>query len=148
MFGDGEQPRTSLRGRRRQAALAAADRLVAGELAEAVFNVGTGTESTITELAGTIGRRAGRREFVPEFAPARPGSCCRSCLDPSRRIAALGLPAPTPLREGSPPPGRGTPPAAELSPVAPAPLAPLAPSAHPVTHSWPLVVGRDKGHDE
>ncbi|MBC3194401.1 NAD-dependent epimerase/dehydratase family protein [Pseudonocardia sp. C8] len=103
VFGDGEQTRDFLYvGDVARAALAAADRLVAGELAGAVFNVGTGTESTITELAGTIGEVAGlgAGEFAPEFAPARPGELRRSCLDPSRGIAALGLPAPTPLREG------------------------------------------------
>ncbi|BBF98921.1 MULTISPECIES: NAD-dependent epimerase/dehydratase family protein [Pseudonocardia] len=103
VFGDGGQTRDFLFvGDIARAALAAADRLAAGELAGEVFNVGTGTESTITELAATIGRVAGldQAAFAPEFEPARPGELRRSCLDPSRGLAALGLPEPTTLAEG------------------------------------------------
>lgn len=103
VFGDGGQTRDFLYvGDVARAALASADRLAAGELAGEVFNVGTGTESTIVELAATIATIAGLtpEEFAPEFLPARPGELRRSCLDPSRGIAALGLPAPTPLAEG------------------------------------------------
>lgn len=103
VFGDGGQTRDFLYvGDVARAALAAADRLATGELAGAVFNVGTGTESTITELAATVGRIAGldADAFVPDHEPARPGELRRSCLDPSRGLAALGLQAPTTLAEG------------------------------------------------
>lgn len=103
VFGDGGQTRDFLYvGDVARAALAAADRLIAGELAGEVFNVGTGTESAITELAATIGRVAGLDDdaFAPEYLPARPGELRRSCLDPSRGIAALGLPSPTTLADG------------------------------------------------
>ncbi|MBP2364692.1 NAD-dependent epimerase/dehydratase family protein [Pseudonocardia parietis] len=103
VFGDGGQTRDFLFvGDVARAALASADRLLAGELAGEVFNVGTGTESTITELAATIGRIAGLDAdgFAPEFTPARPGELRRSCLDPSRGLAALGLPSPTTLTDG------------------------------------------------
>ncbi|MFP5068806.1 NAD-dependent epimerase/dehydratase family protein [Pseudonocardia nantongensis] len=103
VFGDGGQTRDFLYvGDVARAALASADRLAAGELAGEVFNVGTGTESTITELAATIGRVAGldADAFAPEFEAARPGELRRSCLDPSRGLAALGLPAPTTLAVG------------------------------------------------
>lgn len=103
VFGDGGQTRDFLFvGDVARAAMASVDRLVAGELAGEVFNVGTGTESTITELAAAIGREAGLDDdaFAPEFAPARPGELRRSCLDPSRGLAALDLPAPTTLADG------------------------------------------------
>ncbi|WP_075298934.1 MULTISPECIES: NAD-dependent epimerase/dehydratase family protein [unclassified Pseudonocardia] len=103
VFGDGGQTRDFLFvGDVARAATASADRLADGDLAGEVFNVGTGTESTITELAATIGRIAGIDEsaFTPEHEPARPGELRRSCLDPSRGIAALGLPAPTTLADG------------------------------------------------
>ncbi|SFN16719.1 UDP-glucose 4-epimerase [Pseudonocardia ammonioxydans] len=103
VFGDGGQTRDFLYvGDVARAALASADRLAAGELAGEVFNVGTGTESTVVELAATIGRIAGldAGDFAPEFEPARPGELRRSCLDPSRGLTALGLPAPTTLADG------------------------------------------------
>lgn len=103
VFGDGRQTRDFLYvGDVARAAIAAADRLLAGELAGEVLNVGTGTESTITELAATIGRIAGLDpdDFAPRHEPARPGELRRSCLDPSRGLAALALPAPTTLTEG------------------------------------------------
>ncbi|ANY06670.1 NAD-dependent epimerase/dehydratase family protein [Pseudonocardia sp. HH130630-07] len=103
VFGDGGQTRDFLYvGDIARAATAAADRLAAGELAGSVFNVGTGTESTITELAATIGRIAGldAADFAPEYRAARPGELRRSCLDPSRGIAELGLPTPTTLADG------------------------------------------------
>ncbi|MEQ3551244.1 NAD-dependent epimerase/dehydratase family protein [Pseudonocardia nematodicida] len=103
VFGDGGQTRDFLYvGDVARAALASADRLADGRLAGEVFNVGTGTESTIVELAATIGRIAGldAGAFTPEHQPARQGELRRSCLDPSRGLAALDLPAPTTLADG------------------------------------------------
>lgn len=103
IFGDGRQTRDFLFvGDVARAATAAGDRLAAGELAGAVLNVGTGVEVSITELAATVGRVAGLapEEFAPRHEPARAGELRRSCLDPSRALAALDLPAPTPLADG------------------------------------------------
>ncbi|MFP5021088.1 NAD-dependent epimerase/dehydratase family protein [Pseudonocardia phyllosphaerae] len=103
VFGDGGQTRDFLYvGDVARAALAAADRLAAGDLAGETFNVGTGTESSIVELAAEIGRIAGLtpEEFAPVFEAARAGEIRRSCLDPSYGIASLGLPAPTTLADG------------------------------------------------
>jgi UDP-glucose 4-epimerase len=47
-----------------------------------VFNVGTGTETSVLELYERIQRAAGI-EREPEFAPPRPGELQRSVLDPS-----------------------------------------------------------------
>lgn len=103
IFGDGGQTRDFLFvGDVAAAATAAGDRLVGGELAGAVFNVGTGVEVNITELAATVGQVAGldADAFRPRYEPARPGELRRSCLDPSRGLAALGLPTPTRLADG------------------------------------------------
>ena len=56
------------------------------------FNIGTGRETTVVDLAGTLGRLAG---VTPEltFAPARAGELDRSALDPAK-AATLGW-APT-----------------------------------------------------
>lgn len=71
-------------------------------LAHREYNVGTGTEITVLELAQAVAAAAGVEpaQFQPEFAPARPGEVARSCLDATRARRELGLPAPTPLAEG------------------------------------------------
>ncbi|MGZ4354937.1 MAG: NAD-dependent epimerase/dehydratase family protein [Gaiellaceae bacterium] len=54
-----------------------------------VYNVGTGTETSVLELYDAIQRVSGfRRE--PEFAPARLGELQRSVLDPSLAARELG----------------------------------------------------------
>jgi UDP-glucose 4-epimerase len=66
------------------------------------YNVGTGTEATVLELAQAVAAAAGVDpvDFEPDFAPARPGELLRSCLDVTRARSDLGLPPPTPLLEG------------------------------------------------
>ena len=44
------------------------------------FNIGTGTETTVLELAEVIGRLALRDDFEPEFAPHREGEVERTAL--------------------------------------------------------------------
>jgi UDP-glucose 4-epimerase len=94
IFGDGEQTR---------------DYVYVCDVVEAVlaavghdggvFNVGTGTETSVNELFETCREVAGV-EAGAEHAPARPGDVLRSVLDVSRTERALGWRSRTPLAEG------------------------------------------------
>jgi UDP-glucose 4-epimerase len=66
------------------------------------YNVGTGVESSVIDLVGSLREAAGDEgaEFEPEFAPARPGEVLRSCLDVSRARTELGFTAQTSLVDG------------------------------------------------
>lgn len=100
VFGDGGQTRDFIFVRDIAAAnLAAA---TAGELPHGEYNIGTGTEVSVLELAQAVAGAAGvePRDFQPEFAPTRPGELVRSCLDVTRARHDLSLPPPTPLSEG------------------------------------------------
>jgi UDP-glucose 4-epimerase len=88
IFGDGTQTR---------------DYVYVGDVARAtllavghagVFNVGTGRETSVLELA----RLAGDAEI--QHAPERPGELQRSFLDPARAEAELGFRAEVALEEG------------------------------------------------
>jgi UDP-glucose 4-epimerase len=93
VFGDGRQTR---------------DYIYVGDVAEAtlaaqghagIFNVGTGVETSVLELADACARVAG--VSVPlEHAPARAGELQRSVLDPSRAKHELGFRAEKPLDLG------------------------------------------------
>lgn len=73
--------------------------LPAGDgLDDRAFNVGTGTECTVLELASTLGRIAGRGAGVSHLPP-RPGELLRSSLD-TARLRALGWTPRTGLEEG------------------------------------------------
>lgn len=74
----------------------------AAELPDTVYNVGTGTEVSVLELAEAVAAAAGvdPAAFEPDFAPARPGELNRSCLDVTRARRDLSLPPPTLLPEG------------------------------------------------
>lgn len=62
------------------------------------FNVGTGKETSVNELARTLMEGVGR-EVEVRFAPARAGELRHSCLDASR-LRALGWAPQTTLSEG------------------------------------------------
>jgi UDP-glucose 4-epimerase len=64
-----------------------------------VFNVGTGIETSVLELAGACARVAGISVAL-EHEPARPGELQRSVLDPTRAKRELGFRAETALDEG------------------------------------------------
>ena len=85
IFGDGTQTRDYVYvGDAVAAALSAAEHAGGG-----VFNVGTGTETSVLELYERIQVVAGiTRE--PELADARPGELQRSVLDPGRALLELG----------------------------------------------------------
>lgn len=67
--------------------------------APGVWNIGTGAETTVLQLADLIGRIAGRA-VDPVFAPARPGELQRSALEVSAARRDLGWQAKVPLAEG------------------------------------------------
>jgi len=100
VYGDGTQTRDYVF----VADVAAANLAAAGpgRPAHAEYNIGTGVEVSVLELAGSVAAAAGADPvaFAPEFAPARPGELLRSCLDVTRARRDLGLPSPTPLSDG------------------------------------------------
>ena len=94
LFGDGRQTRDYLYvGDAARATLAAVD------ANGGVFNVGTGRETSVLELAELCGRVAG---VEPELVhtQARPGELQRSFLDTARAEAELGFSAETSLEDG------------------------------------------------
>jgi UDP-glucose 4-epimerase len=63
------------------------------------FNVGTGVETSVIELAEILRRAAGGSAPI-EFAPKRPGELARSVLAPEKAVQQLGWRAATPLERG------------------------------------------------
>jgi UDP-glucose 4-epimerase len=95
IFGDGRQTRDYVYvGDAIAALLAAADQDRPG-----TWNVGSGAEVSVLELARVIGEVSGR-DIDPVFAPARPGELLRSALAPERARRDLGWAASTPLAAG------------------------------------------------
>jgi UDP-glucose 4-epimerase len=93
IFGDGRQTR---------------DYAYVGDVAAAtltapghtgVFNVGTGTETSVLDLAEACQQAAGISVEV-EHAPARAGELQRSVVNPGRAQRELGFRAGTPLEDG------------------------------------------------
>ena len=69
------------------------------EAVGAVFNVASGRQTSIRQLAAALNRVLGT-DLAPEFAPARAGEVRYSEGDASRARAALGWEAMVPLQEG------------------------------------------------
>jgi UDP-glucose 4-epimerase len=96
VFGDGLQTRDYIH----------VTDVVAGILAppssagKGIFNIGTGVETNVLELAETIGRLAGRENFEPTFAPPRAGEVQRTALDPTLAEHELGWRAQLSLEKG------------------------------------------------
>ncbi len=96
IFGDGTQTRDYIYvGDVVAAALAGAGSDVSGS-----FNIGTGRETSVLELAEALGRLSGAESFEPEFAPARAGEVQRITLDASRAERELDWRPQTSLDEG------------------------------------------------
>ena len=94
IFGDGSQTRDFVYvGDVVRAVLAAAGR------DGGVFNVGTGTELSVSALYGACCRVTGF-DREAEHAPARPGDLMRSVLDPGLAAAQLGWRPETSLEAG------------------------------------------------
>jgi len=95
IFGDGRQTRDYVYiGDAVEAFLAAADRGRPG-----IWNIGSGVEVSVLELARVISEVAGR-PVDPMFAPARRGELLRCALASDRAARDLGWAATTPLPEG------------------------------------------------
>jgi UDP-glucose 4-epimerase len=95
IFGDGNQTRDFVYvGDVVEALLAAASAPTTG-----VFNVGSGTETSILELHRLCAETAGV-EQQPRFAPERLGHLRHSLLDPSRAERELGWRAKTTVADG------------------------------------------------
>jgi UDP-glucose 4-epimerase len=89
IYGDGRQTRDFVYvGDVVQACLTAA-----GAGATGAYNVATGRETSVVELAEKLG-------IEPEFEPERVGEVRRSCLDPTRAREALGWRAEVGIDEG------------------------------------------------
>ena len=94
VFGDGRQTRDyTYVGDVARATLAAAG------AKGGVFNIGTGRETSVLELAELCGRAAGVDPEL-EHAPPRAGELQRSFLDPACAEEALGFRAETSLEDG------------------------------------------------
>jgi len=65
-----------------------------------VLNVGTGVETSITELAWLLARATGHEELRPVYQAPRPGDIARSALDPRRAGWYLRWHPFTPLEAG------------------------------------------------
>ncbi|MGO9079938.1 MAG: NAD-dependent epimerase/dehydratase family protein [Streptosporangiaceae bacterium] len=95
VYGDGKQTRDYVYVSDAVAAfLASADRNRPG-----TWNIGTGTEVSVLELAALIGTAAGRA-VEPEFASPRPGELQRSALASERAARDLGWRPVTALAAG------------------------------------------------
>jgi len=96
IYGDGTQTRDYIYvGDVVAAALAAAESAVTGP-----FNIGTGQETSVLELAEVLSRLGGSDSFEPEFAPPRAGEVQRIALDASHAERELGWRPETNLEEG------------------------------------------------
>ena len=95
IYGDGLQTRDYVYvGDAVGAFLAAADRGRPG-----IWNIGSGTEVSVLDLAAVISKVTGR-PVDPVFAPARPGELLRGALAADRAARDLGWAVTTPLAEG------------------------------------------------
>ena len=96
IFGDGEQTRDYIHVADVVEALLAAQ----ASSEPGPFNVGTGVETNVLELAGAIGRMADRDDFEPEFAPPREGEVQRTALSTEASASGLGWRASRELEPG------------------------------------------------
>ncbi len=92
IFGDGRQTRdyVFVGDVARANLLAATVPVTRGDRLDIpAFNIGTGRETSVNELAQLVGTALGRTPVI-EHAPARPGELFRSCLDVSKAGRELG----------------------------------------------------------
>lgn len=65
-----------------------------------VYNVGTGTETSVVDLYYELRRAAAADHLEAVHGPAKPGEQRRSCIDAGRIRHELGIPEPLTLPEG------------------------------------------------
>lgn len=95
VYGDGTQTRDYVYvGDVVRAFLAAADADRPG-----IWNIGTGTETSVLDLVRIIGEIAGR-PLPPRLCPPRPGELARSVLDVNRAVRELGWRSSVSLAQG------------------------------------------------
>ncbi len=102
VFGDGGQTRDYVfAGDVARANLLAAEATLPApsRLDDRGFNVGTGVETSVLELAQVLQRVAGATGTV-QHAPARPGEQRRSCISPAKAGQVLGWTPAMPLADG------------------------------------------------
>ncbi len=103
VYGDGEQTRDFIYVRDVAAANLRALHWLQNRDADnpgpAVFNIGTGSETSVNALLGRLTAPAGSRT-MPQHAPPRAGEQRRSAVDPARARALLGWTPTAPLAEG------------------------------------------------
>lgn len=103
IFGDGEQTRdyVFVKDVARASVLASEKASVSrGDALDVpAYNVATGTETTVNQLARHVMDALGR-EVAIEYAPARPGELLRSCLDVSKAGRELGWQPTVPFSDG------------------------------------------------
>jgi UDP-glucose 4-epimerase len=85
VFGDGLQTRDYVY----VGDVVAANLAAAASQANGPFNIGTGRQTNVLEIAEALGKIAGR-DFEPEMAPERPGEVRHIALDFTRAHEALG----------------------------------------------------------
>jgi len=102
VFGDGEQTRDYVYVGDVVAALLAAERLLGrdGVAVEGPYNIGTGVETSVLELARRLGAATGDGEPEIELQPARAGEVQRVAIDASAAGRDLDWTASTALDEG------------------------------------------------
>jgi UDP-glucose 4-epimerase len=96
VFGDGLQTRDYLY----VGDVVAANLLAADSAWTGACNVGTGTETTVLELAAALAELDGGGAFAPEHVPERAGEVHRSAVDPALAREVLGWQARVGLAEG------------------------------------------------
>jgi UDP-glucose 4-epimerase len=91
IYGDGEQTRDYVYVAdvaRANVLISTAPLAAPGGIDDAAFNVGTGEETSVNDLAARLQRAVGRSVAV-QHAPARPGELRNSSLD-ARKLRGLG----------------------------------------------------------
>jgi UDP-glucose 4-epimerase len=96
VFGDGTQTRDYIY----VADVVAAALAAAASEATGPVNIGTGVETSVLELAETLGRIGEVDGFEPQFAPPRAGEVNRIALDASHARRELGWRPQTSLEKG------------------------------------------------
>jgi UDP-glucose 4-epimerase len=96
VYGDGEQTRDYVY----VGDVVRANLLAAESAATGSFNVGSGVETTVLELAERLRELGDGADFVPRHAPERAGEVRRSCLDATRARSAIGWQPQVELAEG------------------------------------------------